>query len=290
MPVSSAKPMAAGCPGVGEGDHHVRVDRRLAGELAAHLPPRLVERAALHHRVRPGEVDELEGAHGTLRRLGRDPAAAHPGRIDGHDLAWVDLADEVGADDIQGAGLAGDDVAGAARRLGIAVAAEAEGPDAERVTGGHQRVAGEEKQAVGAVDPGQGAAEGGVEAAAGGAHQQATEHLGVAGGDELDALVRQLGADLPGVDEVAVVGEHDRADLAVLEAHRLSVGEPWAARRAVAGVTDGDVADQVAHDLVVEDLRDQAHLLVHQDVEPVAHRDPGRTPGRDAGARTARSR
>ena len=44
---------------------------------------------------------------------------------------------------------------------------------------------------------------------------------------------------------------------------------------AVASVPDRDVAHQRAHDLVVEDLSDQADLLVHQDVETVAHRDAG---------------
>jgi len=44
------EPMARG-PGVGKGDDHIGVHRRLARKLATHLAARLVQRPPLHHRV-----------------------------------------------------------------------------------------------------------------------------------------------------------------------------------------------------------------------------------------------
>jgi hypothetical protein len=41
-------------------------------------------------------------------------------------------------------------------------------------------------------------------------------------------------------------------------------------------VADGDVAGQGVQRGLVEDLRDQAHVLVDEDLPPVADGDPGR--------------
>ena len=53
---------------------------------------------------------------------------------------------------------------------------------------------------------------------------------------------------------------------------------------------DGDVPVQRVEHGLVEDLRDQAHVLVDHDPGAVADRDAQQTPGRGAGASTGRSR
>ena len=95
--------------GVGHGNDEVGGDRRLEGEVAAHLEAAVGQRAAVHLGVGTGEVDELEDAHG----------GACPGQLDAlavqlavvarpDDLAGLDVAHEVGADDVAGARFAGD--------------------------------------------------------------------------------------------------------------------------------------------------------------------------------------
>ena len=61
---------------------------------------------AVEPAVGPGEVDELEQAQAWVDLLGRErAAAANAGGVDDHHLAGLELADEVGADDVEGRGL-----------------------------------------------------------------------------------------------------------------------------------------------------------------------------------------
>src|SRR5205807_7952080 len=95
----------------------------------AHLVPGLVDALAVQLRVRAGEVDELEDAQRRLRR--RIPAGPQAALVDDHELARLDLADERGADDVEGAGL---------RRQGVAVweAAKGEGPEPAGIPGAEE--------------------------------------------------------------------------------------------------------------------------------------------------------
>ena len=79
-----------------------------------------------------------------------------------------------------------------------------------------------------------------------------------------DALLAQLGVQLDGVDEVAVVAERQLA--AVGAVHGLGVVPAVGARRRVAHVADGDVAAQRAQLLLVEDLVDEPELAQGHDV------------------------
>ena len=83
--------------------------RRLAGEDLAHPPARGLQDVAVHARVRPGEVDVLEDAE-RLARAGDDLARVQPVGVDPDELAGRDVAQALGADDVQRAGLAGDAV------------------------------------------------------------------------------------------------------------------------------------------------------------------------------------
>ena len=92
--------------------------------------------------------------------------------------------------------------------------------------------------------------------------------LGV--GEVLDQL-----AQLVGVDQVAVVAERDRAVRGGAE-RRLGVLPGAGPGRGVAGVADREVALERVQGGLVEDLRDQAHVLVDEDLAAVADRDAGR--------------
>ena len=92
---------------VGDRADEVGLDRGLAGELDADAAAGLVDRLAADHAVGAGEVDLLEDAEARLRRLEREEALDALGGGD-HHLAGLDLADELGADDVEGAGLRGE--------------------------------------------------------------------------------------------------------------------------------------------------------------------------------------
>ena len=148
----------------------------LAGELHAHPSPDLVQVAALHVRVRPREVDELEHAQ---RRVGRGEADRPrlPTLLEDDDLAGLDVTDVLRADDVEAGRLgreapaiAGARVAGphrvvepqavaADRVVGRGQAAEDERPEAERIADADDPLLVEDDEAVGAVDGGQDAHE-----------------------------------------------------------------------------------------------------------------------------------
>ncbi len=93
-------------------------------------------------------------------------------------------------------------------------------------------------------------------------------------GLERNALRLELVAQLGGVDEVAVVGEGDGV-LAARPGERLGVLPGGRAGRGVAHVTDGVRAGEPGEDLLVEDLRDEAHVFDDRDLALVGHRDAG---------------
>ena len=94
---------------------------------------------------------------------------------------------------------------------------------------------------------------------AGIARDQRGDHLRVRARDELHAVREQLGAQLLDVHEVAVVPQRDRARAPVVD-ERLRVRPPVRAGRRVARVADRDLAGKRLQLLLVEDLRDEAHV------------------------------
>ena len=89
------------------------------------------------------------------------------------------------------------------------------------------------------------------------------DQLGIGGGRELN--FRRVGgnglAQLPGVHQVAVVGQGKGALLGV-EHHRLGIAGLAAAGGGVAVVADGQVAGEALEHVLVEHLAHQAHVLV----------------------------
>ena len=81
--------------------------------------------------------------------------------------------------------------------------------------------------------------------------------------------------ELTGVGEVAVVGQ-GKGGAGRRAEHRLGVLPGGGALGGVADVADGDVAGEVGQGLVVEDLGDQAKVLVDEDLGAVGGGDAGR--------------
>ena len=101
---------SGGGGGVGHADDDVGVDGGLAGELAAHVHAHRVEELVADDAVGAGEVDVLEDAEGVALLLdGLHGVEAV--LVDDDRLAGLDLADELGAEVVEGAGLGGDDPA-----------------------------------------------------------------------------------------------------------------------------------------------------------------------------------
>ncbi len=186
---------------------------------------------------------------------------------DRDDLARLDVAQELRADDVERAGLA-------RHAVGVAEHAERERPQAHRVAERDDAPLGHDDRAVGALD------------AADDVHQRVLDGLRLVRGDERgddlgirgraegDALVAQLLMQLDDVDEVAVVRERDLALVGAVD--RLRVLPRVRARGAVADVADRRVALQRAQLLLVEDLVDQALVAHGHDVAVLRRRDAGR--------------
>src|SRR5580765_3372341 len=259
---------------LGRRDDQVRVDGVLAGEDPAHLDPGLVDHPVVDRGVGAGEVDVLEDA-ALGRGLGeaRGPQAV---LVDGDHLAGLDLPDEGGADDVQGRGLGRDDPA-------AVEATEDEGTDPLRVARGIQGVLVHEDETERALEEGQHLLGAGLQRAVGVVREQRGDERGV--GRVAAAQLAEVGragrralldevAQLGTVDQVAVVRERDGAVVVAAEGG-LGVLPRRAAGRRVAAVADREVALERGQRALVEDLRDQAHVLVDQQPLAVGRRDAG---------------
>ena len=91
---------------------------------------------------------------------------------------------------------------------------------------------------------------------------QRSDHLGVGGGRQPDAVLPELLAQLGSVDEIPVVPERDRAGAAVVD-ERLGVRPVARPGGRVAGVADRDLAVQTAQLFLAEDLRNEADVAEH---------------------------
>ncbi|MPM63467.1 hypothetical protein SDC9_110347 [bioreactor metagenome] len=254
--------------------HQVGLDRVLAGQRPADLDPGGVHRAAEDGGVGAGDVDVLEDA-------ALPPDVGEPGRaqavgIDRDALPRLDLADERGADDVQGTGLRRDDPA-------ALETAQAQRPEALRVTGRVERLLVHEhqrerppqvRQDLQRRGPQRLVVEGGDQGrqdrgVVGGIHRVLVRHL--LGG----AALVQPALEVVGVDEVAVVGEGDAVRRGGAKGG-LGVAPDAGTGRGVAGVADGEVTGQRVQGALVEHLRDQAHVLEHHDPLAVRDGDAGR--------------
>ena len=97
--------------GVRHRDHEIGVDRRLAARISPIRPRETWITWPPRRESGPREVDVLEDAQRAARRRRPPGASARPFVGDRDDLAGLDVAQELGADDVERAGLRRDAVA-----------------------------------------------------------------------------------------------------------------------------------------------------------------------------------
>ena len=271
-PDARATPAGGGVARVGHRDHEVRVDRRLAPQDLAHPRARHLEHGAGHLRVRAGEVDVLEHAERPALGLRHDPRL-DPALGQRHDLAGKDLAQVLGADQLKRARLAGHAI-GRATRL-VLDHPQCQRTQAVGVAERDHRVLGHRHGRERALQTGQHLGDGVLDPLGGMGREQRGDDLRVRRGAERDVAAAQLGVELDGVDQVAVVRERQRP--MVVTDDRLGVLPLRGAGRGVAHMADRHVADQRAQDVLVEHLGDQALVADrHQAAAALGGRDPRR--------------
>ena len=182
------------------------------------------------------------------------------------DLAGLHVAQELRADDVERAGLRGDAVA-------VAEHPDRQRPQPRRVAEGDDAVLGHHDRRVGALGALHHVGDRVLDRVRLVRREQRRDHLGVRRRAEADALLAQLGVQLDGVDEVAVVGQRDLAPVGAPDG--LGVLPRVRAGRRVADVADGHAALERAQLLLVEDLVDEALVAHRHDVAVLGGRDAG---------------
>ena len=173
--------------------------RQLTAELLAHSVNLMAENGA----VRAGEVDEFEDAGGRSH-LPEGMKGLQPVLVDDDHLPRFDFANEFGLDQVEGAGLGGDDI-------GAVELPEHQRAETVGVAHGDHAGFGEKDQTVGALDDLQGFGDPVGQGIGLGAGEQMDDRLGIGGGRKDRTLLFQAVARFLGIDQIAVVGHGDTA-------------------------------------------------------------------------------
>ena len=218
--------------------------------------------------VRTGEVDVLEDALGAglgVERLGGGDAVVR----DANNLAGAHVSHVLGAHDVEGARLAGNDPSLVIREL-----AQAQRADAVGVAEGVERVLADEGHGVAALHHGHrvGDACAQLVLLLGKEADEAGCHLGVRVRAERHAVVDELHAQLVEVHERAVVGKGDEHVVDGREV-RLGALPALGPGRAIAHVADGDLAGKGREVRVSEGLGHEAKILRGHDGGAISHGD-----------------
>ena len=266
IPDAFEKPIAAGVPGVGDGDDEIGVDRRLASQALPHPHPGSVNLDAAEARVGTREVDVLEDAERVSSRRAR-LRAVQASVIDPDHLARPHVAHDLGSDQVEGARLRGNDPV-------LADLTQRQRTEAERIAEGDEDAVGDRRRGVRALETGHRARDGLLQRS-GVAGDESGDDLRVGPGAEPNVVLEELGPQLLDVHEVAVVPERDGSRSSVVD-QRLRVRPPVRARRRVPRVPDGELARKGLELLLVEDLRHEAHVADDRQPSVVGDSDPGR--------------
>src|SRR6185436_11640641 len=96
--------------------------------------------------VRPGKVDIFKNAERAPFMFRKRADAAHAILVDDHDLAWLDIAEKFGMNQIEGAGLA-------RQHPGVAHLADRERAKPVRIADTDQLLLGHDDERISAFDP-----------------------------------------------------------------------------------------------------------------------------------------
>ncbi len=254
--------------GVGHRDHQVGVDVALAGELGADALPRLVDAGALDDAVGAREVDVLEDAEALVLRAER-VVAVHAGVVDHDDLARLDVAHEVGADDVEAAGLGCQDV-------GVADLAQHQRADAVRIAHADQACRRKGHQRIGTLDLAHRADQPVDHAQAPAERHQVDDDLAVGGRLEQAAAADQVLPQLHRVGQVPVVAHGEAAGFELGE-QRLRVAGDGGPGGGVAVVADRGVAlEPLDHARVAEIVADVTQAPMRRELLAVEGDDARR--------------
>ena len=188
--------------------------------------------------------------------------------VEDEDFAVFDVAHVLRADDVERAGLGGED--GTAVEL-----AEHQRPDAERIARADELLVGEADEGIGAFEHAQSFDEAVDEAVAVRARHQMQDHLGVGGRLHHGAFAHQLAAQRQAVGEIAVVADGKAAGIE-LGKQRLHVAQDGFAGRRIAHMADRGVAGQpIDHLAPGEGVADQAEAAFGVEALAVERDDAG---------------
>ena len=252
---------------IGNRNHHVRVGRSFTGQPAAHPVAGSVDTGPEDPAVGPAEIDLLEDAEGVARRVGL-PNGMERTVLDSQDLARFHVTQIACPDQVEGAGLGGDDV----RFLQLA---QAERTHPHGVPDGVDAIRTLQQHGVGAPQYPEDLQQGGVQILGRTMSQKMENDFGVAGGLEDGPFRFQVSSQRPGVDDVPVVGQGD-GSAPGLGDDGLGVGQQALAHGGVSNVRRGRQARQPFQLLVAEDLGDVAHAPFLMQARPIGRDDPGR--------------
>ena len=172
----------------------------------------------------------------------------------GNDFAGAHLADRLGADQIEGAGLRRHDQR-------FAEASEDERAETVWIARRENFARCQHSDGIRALDARQRIDQRALEIALPRSRDEMHHHLGVTHGVEDRAFLSELAPQLGAVDQVAVVRDRNQS-FAGRRDDRLRVAKHRSAGGRVTDVTDGSVAGQASESLVREDVGDMAHLLL----------------------------
>ena len=185
-----------------------------------------------------------------------------PVRVDPHELARLHVTHDVGADEVERAGLGRDDPV-------VPDLSECERPETQRVSERDEDALGQRSRRVRAFEPRHRVRDGLLERSRV-AGDERGDDLRVGSRAEPHPVLEELGTQLLHVHEIAVVAQRDRARAAVVD-QRLRIRPPVRARRRVARVPDRELSGERLELLLVEDLGDETHVA--NDGQPPRVRD-----------------
>ncbi len=265
-----------GPAGVRDRDDHVDFEVAefaldLFRQRHAHAQAGLVDRDAVHDRIRPGEVDIFENARVQGKRVRALAVVQAPVLVDEHRFARLHVSQDLEAERIDGDAFRGHDVF---RRVDVLVHADDQRTDAVRIAEGQQAVAGDERHhgigaAAARVHAGN-RGEYGVQVQAADpavglqlVRQHVQQHLGIRVCIDVAQILGEQGTlEFVGIDQVAVVAQHDTERRVHVERLRFR-RTGGRAGSGIAHVRHADVAQQVSHVARAEHVARQALPLVH---------------------------